>query len=39
MGAKAAEFLLANSVDRQLHARVELKMQLIVRETTAPPNR
>ncbi len=39
MGAKAAEFLLANPVDRQLHARVELETQLIVRETTAPPNR
>jgi LacI family transcriptional regulator len=39
MGAKAAEFLLANPDERQLHARVELETQLIVRETTAPPRR
>ena len=39
MGVQAAEFLLAAPAERQLHARVELDTQLIVRGTTAPPQR
>ena len=39
MGARAAEFLLAGPAEQQMHARVELETQLIVRETTAPPGR
>jgi LacI family transcriptional regulator len=38
MGARAADFLLAPPAERQLHARVELETQLIVRGTTAPPD-
>jgi LacI family transcriptional regulator len=37
MGERAADFLLANPTERQLHARVELETQLIVRGTSAPP--
>jgi LacI family transcriptional regulator len=37
MGKRAADFLLAGESERQLHARVELETQLIVRGTTAPP--
>ncbi|HTW28298.1 MAG TPA: substrate-binding domain-containing protein [Acetobacteraceae bacterium] len=39
MGTRSAEFLLADPADRQLHSRVELETQLILRETTAPPRR
>ena len=39
MGVRAADFLLADPAGRELHARVELPTQLIVRATTAPPSR
>lgn len=37
MGLRAADFLLSAPLERQLHARVELETQLIVRDTSAPP--
>lgn len=37
MGERAADYLLAAPSERQVRARVELETQLIIRETTAPP--